>query len=94
MNSHIKMDQIRKDIQSVITLIRNNVNGNYATHINPLLNALQTQTNQTHEIQLYLVLLQFILNTFSIVFIKVNHIKQETKKEIDAIIKEYNNLSK
>ena len=91
MNSHIKMDQIRKDIQSVITLIRNNVNGNYATHINPLLNALQTQINQTHEIQLYIVLLHFILNTFSIVFIKVNHIKQETKKEINSIIREYNN---
>ena len=85
------MEQIRKDIQNVITLIQSNINGNYSNQINSILNALQTQQNQTHEIQLYVVLLQFILNTFSIVFIKVNHIKQETKKEIDLIIKEYNN---
>lgn len=85
------MEQIRKDIQNVITLIQSNVNGNYSNQINSILNALQTQTNQTHEIQLYVVLLHFILNTFSIVFIKANHIKQETKKEIDSIIREYNN---
>ena len=85
------MEQIRKDIQNVITLIQSNINGNYSNQINSILNALQTQQNQTHEIQLYVVLLHFILNTFSIVFIKVNHIKQETKKEIDLIIKEYNN---
>ena len=85
------MEQIRKDIQNVITLIKSNVNGNYSTQINSVLKTLQSQTNQTHEIQLYVVLLQFILNTFSIVFIKVNHIKQETKKKIDVIIKEYNN---
>ena len=85
------MEQIRKDIQNIITLIQSNINGNYSNQINSILNALQTQQNQTHEIQLYVVLLQFILNTFSIVFIKVNHIKQETKKEIDLIIKEYNN---
>ena len=85
------MEQIRKDIQNVITLIQSNINGNYSNQINSILNALQTQQNQTHEIQLYVVLLHFILNTFSIVFIKVNHIKQDTKKEIDSIIKEYNN---
>ena len=85
------MEQLRKDIQNVITLIQSNVNGNYSNQINSILNALQTQTNQTHEIQLYVVLLHFILNTFSIVFIKVNHIKQETKKAIDLIIREYNN---
>ena len=85
------MEQIRKDIQNVITLIQSNVNGNYSNQINSILNALQSQTNQTHEIQLYVVLLHFILNTFSIVFIKANHIKQETKKEIDSIIREYNN---
>lgn len=85
------MERIRNDIQNVITLIKNNVNGNYSTQINSVLKTLQSQTNQTHEIQLYVVLLQFILNTFSIVFIKVNHIKQETKKKIDVIIKEYNN---
>lgn len=84
------MEQIRNDIQNVITLIKSNVNGNYSTQINSVLKTLQSQTNQTHEIQLYVVLLQFILNTFSIVFIKVNHIKQETKKKIDVIIKEYN----
>jgi hypothetical protein len=91
INSHIKMEQIRKEIQNVITLIQSNVNGNYSNQINSILNALQSQINQTHEIQLYVVLLHFILNTFSLVFIKVNHIKQETKKEIDLIIKEYNN---
>jgi hypothetical protein len=85
-----KMEQIRKDIQNIITLIKSNVNGNYSTQINSVLKTLQSQTNQTHEIQLYVVLLQFILNTFSTVFIKVNHIKQGTKNEIDNIIKEYN----
>jgi hypothetical protein len=90
INSHIKMEQIRKEIQNVITLIQSNVNGNYSNQINSILNALQSQINQTHEIQLYVVLLHFILNTFSLVFIKVNHIKQDTKQEIDSIIKEYN----
>ena len=84
------MEQIRKEIQNVITLIQSNVNGNYSNQINSILNALQSQINQTHEIQLYVVLLHFILNTFSLVFIKVNHIKQDTKQEIDSIIKEYN----
>ena len=84
------MEQIRKEIQNVITLIQSNVNGNYSNQINSILNALQSQINQTHEIQLYVVLLHFILNTFSLVFIKVNHIKQDTKQEIDSIIKEFN----
>ena len=44
-----KMEQIRKDIQNVITLIKSNVNGNYSTQINSVLKTLQSQTNQTHE---------------------------------------------
>ena len=36
------------------------------------------------------MLLHFILNDFSIRFIRVNHIEQETKKEIELIVTEHN----
>lgn len=85
------MEQIRNDIQNVIKCIQSNENANHTEQINTVMSSLVSQENQTHEIQLYVVLLQFVLNSFSIVFTKVNHIKQDTKKEIDSIIRVYNN---
>ena len=85
------MEQVRQDVRQVISLIQSNASGNHSAQVNSLLNALQTKDNQTHELQLYVVLLHFVLNTFSVRFCRVNHVKQETKKEIDSIIREYNN---